>query len=183
MTAAMDDRAAHAEFLRDAFDDYRKFCGLLQIVTKDKGRQQFRLNPIQRRRLMQRTGLDIVLKARQIGMTTEECARDVWHFLKHPGARVVIVVQSMSTHEPLKAIATIVRGMIDGLISLGIGLTFSKVTNTEWVLADRDASLRIVEAGATDVILPLDRIADGVLANVSGRTARSVRKSMGGRNG
>ncbi|MHB2169725.1 chemotaxis-specific protein-glutamate methyltransferase CheB [Alsobacter sp. R-9] len=37
--------------------------------------------------------------------------------------------------------------------------------------------------GATDVILPLDRIADGVLANVSGRTARSVRKSMGGRNG
>lgn len=37
--------------------------------------------------------------------------------------------------------------------------------------------------GAADQILPLDRIADGVLAHVSGRGSRSARRSLGGRNG
>ncbi len=37
--------------------------------------------------------------------------------------------------------------------------------------------------GAVDQVLPLDRIADGVLAHISGRGSRSARRSMGGRNG
>jgi chemotaxis response regulator CheB len=37
--------------------------------------------------------------------------------------------------------------------------------------------------GAADQILPLDRIADAALAHISGRSSRSVRRSMGGRNG
>ncbi|WP_438028998.1 hypothetical protein [Sorangium sp. So ce233] len=149
MAAAADDRAAHLAFLADCFRDYRKFCGLLQIITKQNGRQQFVLNPIQRRRIARRTGLDIVLKARQVGMSTEECARDVWHFLTHPGARVVVVVQSMATHEPLKVISAILRVMLEGLQAVGVAIPFARVTTTEWELAD-GRSLKVIEAGATE---------------------------------
>jgi two-component system chemotaxis response regulator CheB len=37
--------------------------------------------------------------------------------------------------------------------------------------------------GAADQVLPLDRIADSALAHISGRGSRSVRRSIGGRNG
>lgn len=145
MAAATD----HAALLRWCFEDYRRFCGLLQIVPKEGPREQFRLNPIQKRRIARRTALDIVLKARQVGMSTEECARDVWHFITHPGARVVVVVQSMTTHDPLKLISGIIRMMLDSLVSLGIRLDIVKATNTEWELANGN-TLKVIEAGATE---------------------------------
>jgi hypothetical protein len=145
--AAISD--AHRAFLISCFADYRRFCGLLQIVTKGCGRQQLVLNRIQRRRIGQRSALDIVLKARQVGMSTEECARDVWHFLTHPGGRVVVVVQSMTDHSPLKVISGIVKVMLEGLEAIGIALSFTKATNTEWELANGN-SLKVIEAGATE---------------------------------
>lgn len=147
MAAAAD----HAGFLAWALQDYRRFCGLVPIITKEHGRQQLVLNPIQRRRIARRTALDIVLKARQVGMTTEECARDIWHFLTHPGARVVVVVQSMTDHGPLQQVAGILRAMLDGLRSLGLDLGITKETNTSWEIGSRDARLKVIEAGATEM--------------------------------
>ena len=148
--AAAADLSAHHAFLADCFTDYRKFCGLLQIITKDNGRQQFVLNPIQKKRIARRTGRDIVLKARQVGMTTEECARDIWHFLTRRGARVVVVVQSITGNGPLKQVAGILRCMLDGLRSLGLDLGITKETNVSWEIASRDAQLTVIEAGATE---------------------------------
>lgn len=132
---------------KGSFDE---FCGLLDIIPKSGTRSKLRLNPIQRRYCAARSPRDIVLKPRQIGLTTLELARDVWIFLTRPGARVVVTCQSLTDHGPLKQLSTAIRTMLDGLRREGIDLQFRVEALAEWVLADRDASLRIVEAGASE---------------------------------
>lgn len=90
----------------------------------------------------------MVLKARQVGFTTEEQARDIWHFIKVRGARVVVTCQSMTDHVPAKLLAGNYRTMFDGLRKAGIALDIHE-TAGEWVLPSRDATLRIIEAGAS----------------------------------
>jgi len=90
----------------------------------------------------------VVLKARQVGFTTLEQARDVWHFIKVRGARVVVTCQSMTDHVPAKLLAANYRTMFEGMRKAGIALDIDE-TAGEWVLASRDATLRIMEAGAS----------------------------------
>lgn len=130
--------------------DFEKFCGLLDIITKSGERAKLRLNPIQQKYCAARTARDVVLKPRQIGFTTLELARDIWTFLTQAGARVVIVVQSITNRGPLKQISKALRVMFEGLRASGIELDFRTETLSEWALADRDATLTIIEAGASE---------------------------------
>lgn len=130
--------------------DFETFCGKLDIIPKGGKRTKLRLNPIQRKYNATRTARDIVLKPRQIGFTTLELARDIHRFVTVPGARVVVVVQSLTDHGPLKQVSSAIRVMLEGLKTEGVELRFRTETLSEWVLADRDASLRIVEAGASE---------------------------------
>jgi len=79
-----------------------------------------------------------------------EQARDIFHFLTVPGARVVATCQSITDHTPQKLLAKNYRVIFDSLRRLGLQLDFRTETASEWTLADRDASLRIVEAGASE---------------------------------
>jgi hypothetical protein len=147
---AGDDRKARAEFLAWAFSKFERFAGILDIVPKSGGRQKLVLNGIQRRYCRERTQRDVVLKPRQVGFTTLEQARDVYHFLTVPGARVVATCQSLTDHDPFKLLSKNYRVMFESLERAGLKLNFHTRTAGEWSLADRDASLRIVEAGASE---------------------------------
>lgn len=141
---------ARVELLRKAFERFETFCGLLDIVPKDGRRRKFQLNQIQRLFCIDRSGRDIVLKPRQIGFTTLEQARDIWHFLTFPGARVVTTCQSLQDNSPLRLLSNNYRVMFEGLQRAGVALKFRTESSTEWALADRDATLRIVVAGASE---------------------------------
>ncbi len=126
------------------------FCPLLDIIPRSGQRLKLRLNAIQSAFTFARTGRDYVLKARQVGLTTEELARDIWFFLTRPGARVVIVVQSSSDDAAIKEVGDKARVMFDALRNEGIALPFDVETGSRWELRDRDASLKIISAGASE---------------------------------
>jgi hypothetical protein len=149
-TAAEAERIQRAEVLGWALGRFERFAGLLDIVPKGGARQKLRLNEIQRKYSAQRTARDVVLKPRQIGFTTLEQARDIYHFLTVPGARVVVTCQSLTEHDPLKVLSKNYRVMFESLERAGLQLKFHTQSAGSWVLADRDASLRIVEAGASE---------------------------------
>lgn len=139
-----------ARAIAEAFGDFRSFAALLEIVPKSGGRIRFRLNGIQKTYCRRRTQRDVVLKPRQIGFTTLEQARDVYHFLTQRDARVVATCQSITEHTPSKLLSKNYEVMFDSLERLGVKIRFKTRSATEWTLADRDASLRIVEAGASE---------------------------------
>ncbi len=144
------ERRKRAEFLGWALGDFRRFCALIDIVPKDGRRRKFQLNAIQSAFCLDRTGRDVVLKPRQVGFTTLEQARDVFRFLTVRGARVVVTCQSTTDHTPAKLLSSNYRVMFDGLQRAGLNLKFRTQSSTEWALADRDAVLRIVGAGASE---------------------------------
>ncbi len=145
-----EERRKRAELLVWSFERFERFAGLLDIVPKNGQRQKFRLNEIQRRYCRERTARDVILKPRQVGFTTLEQARDVFHFLTVPGARVVATCQSLTDHDPFKLLSKNYRVMFESLARAGLKLNFRTESSGEWTLADRDASLRIVEAGASE---------------------------------
>lgn len=147
---ARSARAQRDGFLRDCFADYRKFCGLIQILPKTGPRQQLVLNEIQHAYCDARTSRDIILKPRQVGMTTEEQARDVFHFLTVPGARVTLMCQSVADQDsPDRALARNFNVMFDGLRQVGVPLRMGKSPSGVWVLPESDAVLRVMLAGAS----------------------------------
>jgi hypothetical protein len=150
MPSADDDRQQRAEFLAWALADFTRFASIVDIVPKDGLRRRLVLNEIQRRYCRERTQRDAVLKPRQIGFTTLEQARDVFHFLTVPGARVVTTCQSITDHSPTKLLSANYRVMFEALKRAGLRLNFHTESTSTWVLADRDASLRIIEAGASE---------------------------------
>ncbi len=129
-------------------NDFLGFCDLLEIVPKDGQRCTFKPWPAQRAFDAARTGRDIVLKARQVGFTTFEQARDVWHFLTRPGARVVATCQSLTDHGPQKNLSKNFQIFFESLRNQGIKLKFSTETATRWELGD--STLVIEEAGASE---------------------------------
>ncbi len=149
MRARSERHERRLEFLGGAFSDFRSFCGLLQIVPKSGIRQQLVLNEIQQAYCAARTPRDVVLKPRQIGMTTLEQARDVYLFLTKPGARVVTTCQSMQDETPLRLLAANYRLMFQSLREIGVRLDLTTENTAEWVIAARDSSLRIIQAGAS----------------------------------
>lgn len=138
------------------FESFPRFCSLLDVVPKGdkdgRGGQRipFKLSDLQRRYIASATQRDIILKPRQVGMTTLMLAWMVYYFLTVRGARVVIVCQSMTGNGPISNIAATIRVYFDSLRRAGIKLEFSTERSSEWSIRSRDASLRIVVAGASE---------------------------------
>lgn len=153
VVAATDTRSPRQikqDLLRDGFSSYRMFCGLMQILPKNGVKGPLRLNDIQQAYISARTRRDVILKARQVGMTTEEQARDIWHFLTRPGGRVTLMCQSIADQDsPARVMARNYNLMFDGLRALGLRLNFGKAPGGVWILPENDSILRIVEAGAS----------------------------------
>jgi hypothetical protein len=129
--------------------DFRRFCGALDIIRKDRRRTKLVLNDIQRAYCSSRSARDIILKCRQIGITTLEQARDLYVWITQPGSRVVVTCQSITDHTPAKLLSTNYNVMIEGLARAGLALRVRQSAG-EWILPDRDSSLRIIEAGASE---------------------------------
>lgn len=146
----MQPNDAALALLVQGFRSFPSFCGLIDIVPKDGHRQKLVLNEIQRRYCAARTARDIVLKPRQVGMTTLEQARDVWHFLTRPGARVTVMCQSQDDDAPRKKLIRDFEVMFSSLRLLGYQLDFASRAAGLWSLPKRDAVLQVSVAGASE---------------------------------
>lgn len=124
---------------------------MVETVTESGARCRLRPRAFQAEFERNWTGRDIVLKPRQVGMTTWETAKDIWYFLTRRGAQVVIVVQSMSDDGALREVANKLRVMFRSLEPYGITSAVRQTSATEWVDRTRDASIRVVGAGASEV--------------------------------
>lgn len=83
-------------------------------------------------------------------MTTLELARDIWKFVTGHGQRIVITCQSQADNAPLKTITGNIERMFSGLEQAGLSIPFGGRSAMLWTLPDRDCTLQIVEAGASE---------------------------------
>ena len=82
--------------------DFRLFCSYLKIYTKDSKHPEIPFSydnwhGEQKKFDENRSGRDIILKPRQIGISSLELARDLFFALTHKGARVLIVAHDNPT--------------------------------------------------------------------------------------
>lgn len=136
--------------IEEALRDFETFAGLVEILTKKNERIRFKPNRVQWKYLRGRSVRDVILKARQQGFTTIEQIRDLFYFLTVPGARVVVVCQSVTGQWPLKELSERFRVMLESLKRAGMRLDFTTEATGEWVLAERHSSLKIIVAGASE---------------------------------
>lgn len=136
-------------------DDFIGFAALLDIIPKEPpagvalgGRIKLTPNDIQRRYEAARTARDIVLKPRQVGLTTWEQARDLWYLFTRPGAKVMCICQSLSDHTPFTGLSEKYRIMFESLRE-HVEFEFRTETSGTWILTDGRA-LRLIEAGASE---------------------------------
>ncbi len=134
----------------EALLDFTKFAGLVDIITKDKRRIRFKPNGVQLKYLGSRSPRDVILKARQQGFTTIEQIRDLFYFLTVPGARVVVVCQSVTDNGPLKELTERFRVMFESLKHAGMKFDFTTEATGHWILAERHSSLKIIVSGASE---------------------------------
>ncbi|HEY2510142.1 MAG TPA: hypothetical protein VGI39_04780 [Polyangiaceae bacterium] len=148
--AARKDRPPKSleQFLAEDARTYEEFCSRLTVTPKDRKRIPFVPNRLQRRRMAARTPRDVILKARQQGITTEELARDLWHLFTHPRAEVRIVCQSATDHGPLNDIREKFIDFLEALLDDGVTVHFRSESNTRWKL-ETGSVLSIIEAGAS----------------------------------
>jgi len=155
LVAELDRRArldAWAETQRlfaagERLESFRVFCeGNIVITTKVPGETlPFRWTEIQRRFNACRFGVDIVLKARQIGLTTNELARDLWFALTRPSAAVAVVVQPHKEAEPKKKLCAQLAYMIEHLgVDVGAHWSGGRVT------FDNESFITVLDSGGTE---------------------------------
>lgn len=136
--------------LRQYADDFPGFCRLLDIIGRDQRRQRFEFNPIQEAFQQARTGRDIILKARRMGFTTIELARDIWFFLTRPAAKVAIVTLSDKSDRTRNIVAGTARVMFESLRRHGVSFEFrTESVQTSWALTGSDSEFWILGAGAS----------------------------------
>lgn len=154
LTQAVDKRFVEARRhvrISQARKEFLAFCSLLQVVPKQGGNLlPFILSPTQRALNAARTGRDIVVKGRQVHVTTLELARDLWWFIGKPASHVVVVCQSKDDRGPMKDIVEKLRVFFESLINWGVGLEFGHHSDGEWSLPANNSTLRVVQAGATE---------------------------------
>ncbi|AKF08871.1 hypothetical protein [Sandaracinus amylolyticus] len=147
------ERADPRAVARDAakvLRDLRRLGSLLRIKTKANGIVTFdysKWHPEQRAFQRDRTGRDVILKARQVGFTTEELGRDVQYARTHEGVQVLIVSQDAELAEVLFQAAHL---MVRGLVELGLCPKPKYSTRREIVFSDNHSAIRVVEAGSTE---------------------------------
>lgn len=150
--AEQRETSSAASPLTRYLESFAALCAVLVITTKDAMRgivsfAQSNWNAEQLRLDADRTGRDIVLKSRSIGISTYECARDVHFALKHSGVNVLLVGHDSDLVEQL--FATVSR-MVDALVALQLIPAPESESRREIVFAHNGSAIRIVEAGATE---------------------------------
>lgn len=138
-----------AEWLAKEARTYEEFCTKLKVVPKDGKPVPLVFNDVQRARAASRTPRDIILKARQQGVTTEELARDLWHFLTRKNAGVCILCQSGNEHKALDDIAKKFGDLVRSLEELGVVIPFRGRPSSTYFELTTGAVLTIGEAGAS----------------------------------
>jgi hypothetical protein len=134
-------------------DRFLAFCDLLEIkplgALTTSGRVPFKLSPIQRAFCDARTGRDVILKPRQVWITSVELARDIWYWLTKPGSNVVVMCQSSTDHDMSNRLSERIAVYLESLAkNAGLKLDFKTETKTLWILEDGSA-LQVIEAGAS----------------------------------
>ena len=140
---------------------FLKMCDLLEIKPKEAeggapmgtaspGRIPFKLNRIQRAYCLARSPRDVILKARQVTITSIELARDVWYALTKQGVSVIVVCQSSSDNRMVNEINDRFGVIFDSLRkNAGLDLVFATESKTEWTFSN-GSSLSIVTSGASE---------------------------------
>jgi hypothetical protein len=142
-----------AEQVADCLSDITTFGALVEIKHKDPkkgGSIQFnyeRWNAEQKAFQRNRTGLDLVLKPRQIGFSTLELARDLQFAVVNRGVNVLVVVHDSEIKDQL---FLNLRVMAECLKKRGLLPATRYSTKTELVFRDTGSAVRIVEAGSTE---------------------------------
>jgi hypothetical protein len=139
--------------LVELFSDFKSFCSLLEIRTKEiegaDGRKTFHYedwHPEQRQFEAERTGLDIVLKGRQIGFSTLELARDLWFAIVHPGVSVLVIIHD----EPLAVqLWNTLSIFAKCLADIGLLPTTKRSTLKELVFRKSRSEVSIIQAGSS----------------------------------
>lgn len=134
-------------------DDFLGFVALLEIIPKTPGAGPvaFIPNEVQLAYCKVRTARDIILKARQVGFTTIEQARDLWFFLTRPSASVKVVCQSSADNAALNGLSKRFNVMLASLRKRGWAISFASERTGRWQLSDADgaAVLEVVGAGSS----------------------------------
>lgn len=125
------------------------FCQhFVRIATKDGGAPvPLAWNRIQRQFEGRRTGWDVVLKARQVGFTTLELARDLHYALTREHVRVVVVVPPHKTRENARRVVETVDYMRDRLREAGVADVGEWVGST--LMLANGSRLTVYDTGGT----------------------------------
>lgn len=131
-------------------NDFVGFTKYLDVLGKEGEVISVQQSPILTMFEKARTGRDVVLKPRQVFMTTWELARDIWFFMTRPG-KVIILCQSSAKNDAPKEISQRLVTMFEGLRRNFPSAPFTKTSDTKWVRSDGvKATLEIMGAGATE---------------------------------
>jgi len=119
---------------------------LLRVRTRAGRPAQLRANAVQKAFEMRRGERNIVLKARQMGLTTWAAARFFLRTITHPGT---LTLQVAHTQEAAEEIFQIVHRFVDWLPEelRGGPLTTSRTNVRQIVFPEIDAQYRVVSAG------------------------------------
>ncbi len=142
------DTATHAEILRRAFATFPSFCSLLLVKNKSGKLVPFVLNEIQKLYVKKLTNRDVIVKGRQVGMTTLLLALDIYRFLTMPGVNVKVMCQSKQDNGPKNKIIAELAAHFERLEKVGLKIDFKKDNKGDWELAS-GATLKVDVAGAS----------------------------------
>ena len=123
------------------------FCEkLVKITTRVPGEVlPLRLNRAQRRIQALRTGWDVILKARQLGITTIELARDIWFSLINQHSTVYVVCQPDKQNKNIKKLIEQLEFMLDNA-PIGHDATCAGST---WTFGN-GSKIVVTDAGGTE---------------------------------
>lgn len=127
---------------------FAAFCAYFVWVDRDEApgeRVPLRWNELQRRFCARRRGWDIVLKARRVGFSTLEYARDVWFALSRPSVAVGIVVPPHKENLPRRKVLKTLREMVDD-----IGRPIGAQWNGQAVTFANRSSITVLDAGGSE---------------------------------
>lgn len=151
------------EALREQYGaDFPGFCRMVKVPAATGGSGPgelpgrpvpFVLTELQAAFDAARTGRDLVLKARKLGMSTLELARDVWYWLMHPGVAVRVLCQTETEHGMKQDFARTISLMLTSLEEKGLSIPTSASAGGKgrWqlVAAAGGGVLEVLEAGAS----------------------------------
>lgn len=152
LDGAVSDRLGEiaAAKSRELFSDLEALGAHLDIKTNDGEIVTFsgdRWHDEQRRFHRERTGRDLALKARQIGMSTLELARDVQYARNHTGVQVVVCGHKT---ENVEGLFKTVHLMVEGLVRRGYAPKPKTQNTREIEFGDNHSVIRVIEAGTTE---------------------------------